>query len=29
MLGDYEARGWDPQTGKPCKEKLLDLGLRM
>ena len=23
----YEARGWDKSTGKPSKEKLLDLGL--
>jgi aldehyde:ferredoxin oxidoreductase len=23
----YEARGWDPQTGKPLPEKLLELGL--
>ncbi|MBT4267418.1 MAG: hypothetical protein HN745_32480 [Deltaproteobacteria bacterium] len=23
----YEHRGWDPQTGKPTREKLLELGL--
>ncbi len=23
----YSARGWDPQTGRPTREKLLDLGL--
>jgi len=23
----YSARGWDPVTGRPSKEKLLDLGL--
>jgi len=23
----YEMQGWDPQTGKPSKEKLLELGL--
>jgi aldehyde:ferredoxin oxidoreductase len=23
----YQARGWDPQTGKPMREKLLELGL--
>ncbi|MGE5374955.1 MAG: aldehyde ferredoxin oxidoreductase family protein [Bacteroidota bacterium] len=23
----YEARGWDPQTGKPLPEKLVELGL--
>ncbi|MCP4754460.1 MAG: aldehyde ferredoxin oxidoreductase family protein [Proteobacteria bacterium] len=23
----YEYRGWDPQTGKPTKEKLVELGL--
>ena len=23
----YEARGWDPQTGKPTREKLTQLGL--
>ena len=23
----YEARGWDPQTGKPTREKLSGLGL--
>jgi aldehyde:ferredoxin oxidoreductase len=23
----YEARGWDPETGKPTREKLLELGL--
>jgi aldehyde:ferredoxin oxidoreductase len=23
----YEARGWDKVTGKPSKEKLLELGL--
>jgi len=23
----YEARGWDPETGKPSREKLLELRL--
>jgi aldehyde:ferredoxin oxidoreductase len=23
----YQARGWDPQTGKPTREKLMELGL--
>ncbi len=23
----YEARGWDPETGKPTREKLLELGM--
>jgi aldehyde:ferredoxin oxidoreductase len=23
----YEARGWDVETGKPLREKLLELGL--
>lgn len=23
----YEGRGWDPETGKPTKEKLIELGL--
>jgi aldehyde:ferredoxin oxidoreductase len=23
----YEARGWDPQSGKPLPEKLIELGL--
>jgi aldehyde:ferredoxin oxidoreductase len=23
----YEARGWDKVTGKPSKEKLLELGM--
>jgi aldehyde:ferredoxin oxidoreductase len=23
----YEARGWDPETGRPSREKLLELGL--
>ena len=28
LLGDYYAhRGWDPETGKPTKEKLTELGL--
>jgi aldehyde:ferredoxin oxidoreductase len=23
----YEARGWDVETGKPSREKLIELGL--
>jgi aldehyde:ferredoxin oxidoreductase len=23
----YQARGWDPQTGRPTREKLVELGL--
>jgi aldehyde:ferredoxin oxidoreductase len=23
----YQARGWDPETGRPLKETLIDLGL--
>jgi aldehyde:ferredoxin oxidoreductase len=23
----FTARGWDPETGKPSREKLLELGL--
>jgi aldehyde:ferredoxin oxidoreductase len=23
----YEARGWDQESGKPSKEKLIELGL--
>jgi aldehyde:ferredoxin oxidoreductase len=23
----YEARGWDAETGKPTREKLIELGL--
>jgi aldehyde:ferredoxin oxidoreductase len=23
----YEARGWDAETGKPSREKLVELGL--
>jgi aldehyde:ferredoxin oxidoreductase len=25
----YEARGWDPTTGKPTREKLKSLGLNI
>jgi aldehyde:ferredoxin oxidoreductase len=24
----YEARGWDGETGKPLRQKLIELGLR-
>jgi aldehyde:ferredoxin oxidoreductase len=27
LFGYYEARGWDVETGKPTKEKLVELGL--
>jgi len=27
LLAYYQARGWDPETGKPTREKLLELGL--
>ncbi|MBK7449050.1 MAG: hypothetical protein IPJ47_06330 [Anaerolineales bacterium] len=27
LVAYYEARGWDLSTGKPTKEKLLELGL--
>lgn len=27
LLAYYDARGWDLETGKPAREKLLDLGL--
>ena len=27
LFAYYEARGWDLETGKPTKEKLLELGL--
>jgi aldehyde:ferredoxin oxidoreductase len=27
LFGYYQARGWDEETGKPSREKLLQLGL--
>jgi aldehyde:ferredoxin oxidoreductase len=27
LIAYYQARGWDPETGKPTREKLLQLGL--
>jgi aldehyde:ferredoxin oxidoreductase len=27
LFAYYEARGWDPETGKPSREKLKGLGL--
>jgi aldehyde:ferredoxin oxidoreductase len=27
LIAYYEARGWDLETGKPSKEKLIELGL--
>jgi aldehyde:ferredoxin oxidoreductase len=27
LLAYYQARGWDMETGRPSKEKLLELGL--
>ena len=27
LLAYYQARGWDPETGKPTREKLVELGL--
>ena len=28
LLAYYEARGWDPDTGKPSREKLIELGMQ-
>ena len=27
LIAYYEARGWDVESGKPLKEKLVELGL--
>jgi aldehyde:ferredoxin oxidoreductase len=27
LIGYYQHRGWDPESGKPSREKLLELGM--